>query len=952
MSVAEAVSIEGYGVIENQGKRLIIDVSCRLSELLTNSSTAPVVSRPVYVHQQGGSVSGLTPSQILFGAEDGTIGQNKNFRTQAGIGDYGVAVFFDEEISDGWHCWKAVPAPVYCEYRPAFYTENRASTVNEHTLLRGAMSPSPDTGALAYEYELHASYGGGYGGLILRDKYNFGYADFEPDLRFMSIAQFSRTQPSSLHTPGFYIGVSGATYGTPGYLYFSATPNGTDIASGGTYNIGGVPHAHDDLYSFLDHNHDGVYSQLGHNHDEWYAPLSHTHTFAAIVSKPTTISGYGITDAASGTIGAGQIAVGVGGNVYGGYAGFEYSGGVLTVPSFAASSSTGMRQGTKNLIRNFGTTYPGVAVGPDTCTYDPLYGVGLGPFAMQNTTAEGCMGIGYGSLQYCTTGGNNVGVGVFTLNALVNGTGNFAAGGLSLQALVAGDRNFGLGYASFATKTSGSDNIGIGVQTGYFNAAGSRNLFIGTNSGVFNTGSDNVFLGFNSGYNETGSNLLYIANTNTAAPLIWGDFANSLLRFNAKVGIGRTPITYSLEVATNLAAIGTAGATIYSTAGATANSATFSASNSVGNGLALRKFGSAQHASNLLGLDSVTFSNGALFTDGGKLAIGTTDAYSLLLSTNGVSAMTIDSSQRVGIGVAPSYDLHIEKSKVGGTICLLRNTLAGVGNYTNLSFGNDIGNGAGLDHYSSTYTTVGASIANSFHMYNTRDGGIRINAKNAAGGIFFYTGASETLAMSINPSQCVGISVSPVSTSWLSLPSSSALISSLNIGAFNVTVINPVDGDFFKAAVDSLAVKMATNTRTLAFLEKAQTFSALQTINVSGAAFTLSGALGYITGKGYRPGTVLKTAAYTITTGDEVISCTTSTAAYNITLPTPVAGMRFTVSKSEASTTYGVAVVTGIPASHYINGGLGVSYLLSTAWSSVTFVAVDSTHWVIVNKIP
>jgi hypothetical protein len=38
-----------------------------------------------------------------------------------------------------------------------------------------------------------------------------------------------------------------------------------------------------------------------HNHDATYSPLGHAHTFASLTSTPTTLSGYGITDAAAST---------------------------------------------------------------------------------------------------------------------------------------------------------------------------------------------------------------------------------------------------------------------------------------------------------------------------------------------------------------------------------------------------------------------------------------------------------------------------------------------------------------------------------------------------------------------------------------------------------------------------------------------------------------------------
>jgi hypothetical protein len=47
-----------------------------------------------------------------------------------------------------------------------------------------------------------------------------------------------------------------------------------------------------------------------------------------------------------------------------------------------------------------------------------------------------------------------------------------------------------------------------------------------------------VFLGYYAGGQELGSNKLYIANSNTTTPLIYGDFTASKLTFNGKTSIG------------------------------------------------------------------------------------------------------------------------------------------------------------------------------------------------------------------------------------------------------------------------------------------------------------------------------------------------------------------------------------------------------------------------------
>jgi hypothetical protein len=104
-----------------------------------------------------------------------------------------------------------------------------------------------------------------------------------------------------------------------------------------------------------------------------------------------------------------------------------------------------------------------------------------------------------------------------------------------LRKTVGGYSNTAVGWASLFTNVSGNENTSVGNGALYY-ALGSTNTAIGTAAGQTNsTGSGNVFLGYNAGYNETGSNKLYIANTNTATPLILGDFSASTLRVNGRL---------------------------------------------------------------------------------------------------------------------------------------------------------------------------------------------------------------------------------------------------------------------------------------------------------------------------------------------------------------------------------------------------------------------------------
>jgi hypothetical protein len=74
------------------------------------------------------------------------------------------------------------------------------------------------------------------------------------------------------------------------------------------------------------------------------------------------------------------------------------------------------------------------------------------------------------------------------------------------------------------------------VQAAEYLSTGTNNVCIGLSSGRWLTSnSGNVFIGNQAGSAEYGSNKLYIANSATTTPLIWGDFANSAVRINGSL---------------------------------------------------------------------------------------------------------------------------------------------------------------------------------------------------------------------------------------------------------------------------------------------------------------------------------------------------------------------------------------------------------------------------------
>ncbi|MHC1703655.1 MAG: hypothetical protein AB9846_07075 [Tenuifilaceae bacterium] len=112
-----------------------------------------------------------------------------------------------------------------------------------------------------------------------------------------------------------------------------------------------------------------------------------------------------------------------------------------------------------------------------------------------------------------------------------------------------GGSNVLIGWSAGINNTNGNSNVYLGDKVGY-TANGSNNVFIGSNAGYFNKGSNNILIGLKAGYNELNSNRLYIENSESNTPLIFGDFTDGseILGFNASVGIGNQTPSYKLDV--------------------------------------------------------------------------------------------------------------------------------------------------------------------------------------------------------------------------------------------------------------------------------------------------------------------------------------------------------------------------------------------------------------------
>jgi len=186
--------------------------------------------------------------------------------------------------------------------------------------------------------------------------------------------------------------------------------------------------------------------------------------------------------------------------------------------------------------------------------FNTFVGANVGP---NNGTGGNNTFVGYNAGNSNTTGGNNTYIGFRAGYSDASSTGNLFLG-YQAGYNSTGNRNQFIGYEAGLANTTGYNNTITGHQAGDSNidgalnviygykasrslTSGDGNTFIGYESGTsVVTGDYNVFLGFQAGANATGSNKLYIDNTNTATPLIYGDFSSNTATINGDLNVTGT----------------------------------------------------------------------------------------------------------------------------------------------------------------------------------------------------------------------------------------------------------------------------------------------------------------------------------------------------------------------------------------------------------------------------
>ena len=183
-----------------------------------------------------------------------------------------------------------------------------------------------------------------------------------------------------------------------------------------------------------------------------------------------------------------------------------------------------------------------------------------------DSLAEKNLFIGTEAGQFNTSGSENIFIGTNTGSGDISlgmGSRNIAIGNESARRISTGLDNTFFGHSSATNLTTASKNTFIGHKTGFaigfdstfissntfigYNAGsaieqGSNNVFIGSNAGrlllsVNKNISNNIFIGSGAGAQAEESNRLYIENSESNTPLIYGEFDNDKIQINGSLHI-------------------------------------------------------------------------------------------------------------------------------------------------------------------------------------------------------------------------------------------------------------------------------------------------------------------------------------------------------------------------------------------------------------------------------
>ncbi len=292
---------------------------------------------------------------------------------------------------------------------------------------------------------------------------------------------------------------------------------------------------------------------------------SHNTTFGYranynnLTGSDNTILGYQAGDGSSG--------VSISGNIFLGYqAGYNEAGdNKLYIENSNSSTPLIYGEFDNDIVKingNLEVTGSFIGIGIDDLSDGKSDGssVFLGASAGTNNdgTDNSNTAIGSNAMYSNTIGVSSTAIGYSALHYSTESNYNTACGAMSLFANSIGEYNTALGFQASNNNTTGDQNISIGTYANLYNQTGSYNTIIGTYAGAgtaLHNKSGNVFLGYSAGFNETGDNKLYIENSSSSNPLIYGEFDNDILAVNGYLGVGTQTPGVKLQVVGSIDAI-------------------------------------------------------------------------------------------------------------------------------------------------------------------------------------------------------------------------------------------------------------------------------------------------------------------------------------------------------------------------------------------------------------
>lgn len=175
--------------------------------------------------------------------------------------------------------------------------------------------------------------------------------------------------------------------------------------------------------------------------------------------------------------------------------------------------------------------------------------------------------LGLGSFDRATTGSRNIAIGVGSLDADLdpestvaigsgtlggasgNVTNTVAIGASALSNSTDAVDNLALGYRAGAN-VDGPDNVFLGANADWLNAnsGATQNVIIGSGAGQAGSGggiayNGRILIGYQAGRDNGINNSLFIENSSSVTPLLYGEFDNNILRIGGQLQIGSSDDT-------------------------------------------------------------------------------------------------------------------------------------------------------------------------------------------------------------------------------------------------------------------------------------------------------------------------------------------------------------------------------------------------------------------------